>query len=270
MGPSCAWVGSRTPSRRCAVGSRSPISAGARSRGNRRPAARPGVPTGWWAPTAAPGSPSSVRRCPRRRPGRAPWSGSRTSPTRRVRDPPAAGRGRTRAAARSGTWSRYRELVGIQRQLQGAAGKELGLRVLGTSIDEYPLQGRWVAAGTRLPRRPQSAQELLDALTFVGHPPIAEHQRLHLLVPSSGVGHDRAAVGVADQDNQPGDGPQQGRQVGRRRPLGREAGCRTRWRDTRGRPGPESPRRSRWHWPTRRGRTRSLGFQRPCSSPLLC
>ena len=31
----------------------------------------------------------------------------------------------------------YRELVGIQRQLQGAAGKELGLRVLGTSIDEY-------------------------------------------------------------------------------------------------------------------------------------
>jgi hypothetical protein len=31
----------------------------------------------------------------------------------------------------------YRELLGIQRQLQGAAGKELGLRVLGTSIDEY-------------------------------------------------------------------------------------------------------------------------------------
>ena len=31
----------------------------------------------------------------------------------------------------------YRELVGIQRQLQGAAGEELGLRVLGTSIDEY-------------------------------------------------------------------------------------------------------------------------------------
>jgi hypothetical protein len=30
----------------------------------------------------------------------------------------------------------YRELLGIQRQLQGAAGKELGLRVLGTSIDE--------------------------------------------------------------------------------------------------------------------------------------
>jgi len=31
----------------------------------------------------------------------------------------------------------YRELLGIQRQLQGATGKELGLRVLGTSIDEY-------------------------------------------------------------------------------------------------------------------------------------
>ena len=31
----------------------------------------------------------------------------------------------------------YRELVGIQRQLQGAAGKELGLRVLGTSIGGY-------------------------------------------------------------------------------------------------------------------------------------
>jgi hypothetical protein len=30
----------------------------------------------------------------------------------------------------------YRELLRIQRQLQGAAGKELGLRVLGTSIDE--------------------------------------------------------------------------------------------------------------------------------------
>ena len=30
----------------------------------------------------------------------------------------------------------YRELLQIQRQLQGAAGKELGLRVLGTSIDE--------------------------------------------------------------------------------------------------------------------------------------
>jgi hypothetical protein len=30
----------------------------------------------------------------------------------------------------------YRELLGIQRQLQGSAGKELGLRVLGTSIDE--------------------------------------------------------------------------------------------------------------------------------------
>ena len=31
----------------------------------------------------------------------------------------------------------YRELLRIQRQLQGSAGKELGLRVLGTSIDEY-------------------------------------------------------------------------------------------------------------------------------------
>jgi hypothetical protein len=31
----------------------------------------------------------------------------------------------------------YRELLGIQHQLQGSAGKELGLRVLGTSIDEY-------------------------------------------------------------------------------------------------------------------------------------
>jgi hypothetical protein len=31
----------------------------------------------------------------------------------------------------------YRELLAIQRQLQGSAGKELGLRVLGTSIDEY-------------------------------------------------------------------------------------------------------------------------------------
>ena len=50
-------------------------------------------------------------------------------------------------------------------------------------------------------------------LTLVGHPPIEEHQRLHLLVPGSGVGHDRAAVGVADQDNRAGDGPQQGRQV---------------------------------------------------------
>jgi hypothetical protein len=41
-------------------------------------------------------------------------------------------------------------------------------------------------------------KELLDALTFVGHPPSDEHQRLHLLVPSGGVGHDRAAIGVAD------------------------------------------------------------------------
>jgi hypothetical protein len=31
----------------------------------------------------------------------------------------------------------YRELLRIQRQLQGSTGKELGLRVLGTSIDEY-------------------------------------------------------------------------------------------------------------------------------------
>jgi len=31
----------------------------------------------------------------------------------------------------------YRELLGIQRQLQGSTGKELGLRVLGGSIDEY-------------------------------------------------------------------------------------------------------------------------------------
>jgi hypothetical protein len=31
----------------------------------------------------------------------------------------------------------YWELLGIQRQLQGAAGKQLGLRVLSTSIDEY-------------------------------------------------------------------------------------------------------------------------------------
>jgi len=31
----------------------------------------------------------------------------------------------------------YRELLRIQRQVQGSAGKELGLRVLGTSIDEY-------------------------------------------------------------------------------------------------------------------------------------
>ena len=31
----------------------------------------------------------------------------------------------------------YRELLRIQRQLQGSAGKELGLRVLGTSVDEY-------------------------------------------------------------------------------------------------------------------------------------
>jgi hypothetical protein len=31
----------------------------------------------------------------------------------------------------------YRELVRTQRQLHGGAGKELGLRVLGTSIDEY-------------------------------------------------------------------------------------------------------------------------------------
>ena len=31
----------------------------------------------------------------------------------------------------------YRELLRIQRQVQGSAGKELGLRVLGTSVDEY-------------------------------------------------------------------------------------------------------------------------------------
>jgi len=31
----------------------------------------------------------------------------------------------------------YRELLRIQHELQGSAGKELGLRVLGTSIDEY-------------------------------------------------------------------------------------------------------------------------------------
>lgn len=31
----------------------------------------------------------------------------------------------------------YRELLGIQRQLQGSAGTQLGLRVLGSSIDEY-------------------------------------------------------------------------------------------------------------------------------------
>jgi hypothetical protein len=31
----------------------------------------------------------------------------------------------------------YRELLRIQRQLQGSAGKELGLPVLGTSIGEY-------------------------------------------------------------------------------------------------------------------------------------
>jgi len=31
----------------------------------------------------------------------------------------------------------YRELLRIQRQLQGAAGKKLDLRVLGTGIDEY-------------------------------------------------------------------------------------------------------------------------------------
>jgi hypothetical protein len=30
----------------------------------------------------------------------------------------------------------YRRLLGIQRQLQGAAGRKLGLRVLGTGIDE--------------------------------------------------------------------------------------------------------------------------------------
>jgi hypothetical protein len=64
-------------------------------------------------------------------------------------------------------------------------------------------------------------KELLDALPFVGHPPIDEHQRLHLLVPGSGVGHDRAAVGVADQDNRAGDGAQQGRQV--RSVIGRVA-----------------------------------------------
>jgi hypothetical protein len=56
-------------------------------------------------------------------------------------------------------------------------------------------------------------KELLDALALVGHPPGDEDQRLHLLVPGGGVGHDRATVGVADQDNRAGDGLQQGRQV---------------------------------------------------------
>ena len=44
----------------------------------------------------------------------------------------------------------------------------------------------------------QSVVPRLDALTFIGHPPIKEPQSLHLLVPGSGVGHDCATVGVAD------------------------------------------------------------------------
>ena len=85
--------------------------------------------------------------------------------------------------------------------------------------------------------------------------------RLGPLVPHSGAGHDRAAIGVADQDNRPGDGPQQGRQVGGVRPLDRAAGWRTRWRYSRGRPRRESPRRSRWRQPRRHGRTRSSGWR---------
>ena len=44
----------------------------------------------------------------------------------------------------------------------------------------------------------QSVVPRLDALTFIGRPPIKEPQSLHLLVPGSGVGHDCATVGVAD------------------------------------------------------------------------
>jgi hypothetical protein len=43
-------------------------------------------------------------------------------------------------------------------------------------------------------------------LTFVGHPPIEEDKHLYLLVPGGGVGHDRAAVGVADECVRTGDG----------------------------------------------------------------
>ena len=44
----------------------------------------------------------------------------------------------------------------------------------------------------------QSVVPRLDALSFIGHPPIKEPQSLHLLVPGSGVGHNCATVGVAD------------------------------------------------------------------------
>jgi hypothetical protein len=69
------------------------------------------------------------------------------------------------------------------------------------------------AAGTRLFPEGLGLKELLDALTLVWDPPSDEDKRLHLLVAGGGVGDDRAAVGVADQDSRAGYGPQQGREA---------------------------------------------------------
>jgi hypothetical protein len=54
------------------------------------------------------------------------------------------------------------------------------------------------AFGNRARAGRQSVVPRLDALTFIGHPPIKEPQSLHLIVPGSGVGYDCATVGVAD------------------------------------------------------------------------
>jgi hypothetical protein len=112
-------------------------------------------------------------------------------------------------------------------------------------------------------------EELLDALSFVGHPPSDEDQRLHLLVAGGGVGDDRAAVGVADQDHRTGDGPQQGRQgggVADQVTHGLAAPMAANPRSPRARIDPPKPVASA-HAPWR---TRSSGSQQPSSPPLLC
>ena len=62
-------------------------------------------------------------------------------------------------------------------------------------------------------RRPHEAaleplEELRDALALVGHPPVEVHERLDLVVAGRGGRDDRAAVGVADEHERTGQGPQ--------------------------------------------------------------
>ena len=69
-------------------------------------------------------------------------------------------------------------------------------------------------------RRPHQAafeplQELLLALALVAQPAVEVDQRLHLVVADRGHRDDVAAVGVADEHDRTGQGPQEFGQVGR-------------------------------------------------------